>query len=192
MRSLLLCICFPIAVFSQDIRFGAKGGLNLSDVVLNNVVNPDLEAEYRTKLGPHAGFFLRVEFDELWSFAPELLYSQKGVIAVDTKIHLNYVTIPLLVKYAVSDNFRVEGGPEIGYLFLAKSRYGKVNDVCSNSLDIAANVGIEYLISEKLFLGVRLGAGFSNLVDDNSGSGIKYQNRVLQFSIGYEMGKVAR
>lgn len=191
MRKLFLCLCFPLASFAQELSFGIKAGLNVSDIVLNNVVNPDLEADYKTRLGPHGGLYASFRLDETWSFAPELLYSQKGVKAVGTLINLNYATLPLLVRYKVADNLHVEGGPEVGYLFLARSKFGKVNDVYSNSLDIAVNIGVVYLLSKKMFLGARFGAGFSNLIDDSSGSGIKYQNRVLQFSIGYEIGRAA-
>jgi hypothetical protein len=192
MRLVLLCVCVPFMSLSQEIRYGIKGGVNLSDIVLNKVVNPDLEADYKTKFGPHAGFFIDMQLDDKWSFVPEILYSQKGVKVAETKIHLNYVTFPLLLNYMATDNLRVEAGPEVGYLFLAKSKYGKVNDVYNNNLDIAVNIGGEYIFSEKLFFGIRFNAGFSNLIDDNSASGIKYQNRVVQLSAGYRIGKVAR
>jgi hypothetical protein len=190
MRLVLLCVCVPLLSLAQEITYGIKGGVNLSDIVLNNVVNPDLEADYKTKVGPHAGVFVHMKLDDTWSFSPEILYSQKGVKAAETKIHLNYITIPLMLNYMATQQLRVEAGPEVGYLFLAKSKYGKVNDVYNNSLDIAVNLGVEYFLSEKIFFGLRFNAGFSNLIDDNSSSGIKYQNRVVQLSAGYRMGKV--
>ena len=180
-----------VTAIAQDIHVGIKGGLNISDVVLNNLVNPDLEADYKTRLGPHAGVFALLTIDDTWGFSPEVLYSLKGVNAAGTNIQLHYLAIPLLVKYSFADNIRVEGGPEVGYLFLARSKYGKVNDVYSNNLEISFDAGIEYLPSEKMTLGLRFSAGFSNLVEDVSGTGIKYQNRVVQLSIGYIIGKAA-
>jgi hypothetical protein len=191
-RAFVCCMLLPVLVtVAQDIRFGIKGGLNISDVVLNNLVNPDLEADYKTRLGPHAGVFALLSMDNRLSFAPEMLYSLKGVNAAGRRIQLHYVAVPLLVKYSFADNLRIEGGPEVGYLFLARSKYGKVNDVYSNNLEIAFDAGLEYLPSEKITFGLRFSAGFSNLVEDVSGTGIKYQNRVVQLSIGYIIGKAS-
>ena len=191
-RAFWCCMLLPVVLAAgQEIHYGIKGGLNVSDVVLNNLVNPDLEADYKTRVGPHAGVFALLNIDNTWGFGPEILYSLKGVNAAGTTIQLHYLSIPLLVKYSFSENLRIEGGPEIGYLFLARSKYGKVNDVYSNNLEIAFDGGLEYLPSKKIVFGLRLSAGFSNLVYDVDGTGVKYQNRLLQLSVGYTLGKVA-
>ena len=189
----IFCL-ISVSTVSQDISWGLKGGLNVSDVVLNDVVNPDLEADYKAKIGWHSGVFTILQLDKAWSLSAELLYSRKGVNAVGTNINLNYACIPVLLKYSYSEKFRIEAGPEVGYLFLANSRYGNVSDVYNNNLDIAINIGCEFILTEKVFLGARFNAGFSNVIEQDTYGGspnIKYQNRVLQFSVGYILGKAS-
>jgi len=187
-------LLFAMVGLAQDVSFGIKTGFNFSDIVLNDVVNPDLEADYKTKVGYHAGAFAILQLDKTWGLAAELQYSLKGVNAAGTNINLHYACIPVLLKYSYSKKLRFEAGPEIGYLFLANSKYGNVSQVYNNNLDIGIDLGAEFMLSEKLFLGARFGAGFSSVIEQGGQTNpnvIKYQNRVLQLSIGYALGKIS-
>lgn len=178
---------------SQDISWGLKGGLNFSDIVLNGLVNPDLEADYKMKVGWHAGVYTLLELDKTWGVSAEFLYSLKGVNAAGTNINLHYACVPLLLKYSYSERFTIEAGAEVAYLFLANSKYGNVSDVYDNRLDIGAIGGCEFWLSDKLFLGARFDAGFSSVIqpDTQGAPGIKFQNRTLLLSVGCLLGEAS-
>ena len=107
---------------SAQIQFGVKAGLNLSDVVINNSFDPNVEPAFQVKPGLHAGFFVSTQRDEKFGFAAELLYSSKGVRTFSV-INLHYITVPLLLQYHFHPKFFAEVGPEIGYLVSAHSKY---------------------------------------------------------------------
>jgi hypothetical protein len=186
-----------VAAFCQEVTYGLKGGLNLSDIAVSHYINPDAEAKYKMKAGPHAGFFVTVEIADDFLLSSELLYSCKGVKAVD-RINLHYINLPLLVQYKLTDKFLVEGGPELGYLFSARSRYGNVGNTWNNKLDLGLDVGLKYNFSDAMAAGVRYSFGFSSVINsvDDGGSNyipaeekVMYQNRVLQFSVYWTLGR---
>lgn len=183
---LFLLLSITAHCLAAQVQLGVKGGLNISDVVINNSYDPDVEPAFQMKPGFHAGIFLSADGDEQFGFAAELIYSSKGVRALNV-INLHYVAIPLLLRYHFHEKFFAEVGPEIGYLVNANSRYGNLNATWDNKLDIGLDGGLQYRLG-KINCGVRFNAGFSSVIRNPanasfSGERIRYQNRVAQFSI---------
>src|SRR5687767_5039192 len=104
----LIVIIFATCEYSVgQIRYGIKAGVNLSDVVINNYINPDAESDFDFKVGIHGGVFARADLNDKLGSSVELLYSNKGVKAI-SRINLHYINLPLLVLYKVSDRFTLE------------------------------------------------------------------------------------
>ncbi|MBT1700932.1 outer membrane beta-barrel protein [Fulvivirgaceae bacterium PWU4] len=189
---LLLALLWVAACATAQISTGIKGGLNLSDVVINNLIDPDAESGYNLKAGFHAGIFAVADIGTRTSLAAELQYSNKGVHAV-TNINLHYVVLPLLVRYAIADKLIAEAGPELGYLVAATSKYGNVGNIWNNKIDLGLDMGLQYTIFSRMTLGLRFNAGISSVIEDTppstQGEKIRYQNRVLQLSLGYKLFK---
>lgn len=189
---LVLCFVYWSLYAEAQISLGLKGGLNLSDVVINNATNnPDAESDFRMKAGMHGGFFGLADIGMRTSLGVELLYSNKGVNAI-TNINLHYISLPVLIRYSLSEKFVAEGGPELSYLVAAKSKYGNVSNVWNNSLDLGLDLGIAYLISPRLSANMRFNAGISSVIRnaDSTGGKLRYQNRVLQLSLAYALKKI--
>jgi len=188
----LLCIgglFFPAVLFAQT-EFGIKGGLNVSDIVMTNYINPDVEADLALKTGLHGGFFVTGNVNDRIGMAGELLYSNKGVKAI-SNINLHYITLPLLIEYKLSNTILAEIGPELGYMFSATSEYGNASSTYDNKLDLALDAGFR-LDARKITFGIRYCVGMFSVREPIAGGGsgdekIKYQNRVLQFFAGYKL-----
>lgn len=188
---LLFFLVMALAANAQ-LSLGVKAGLNLSDVVLNNSYNPDVEPGYQIKPGFHAGVVAAIEGENRLGFAAELMYSSKGVRALNV-INLHYVAVPLLVRYHFSERLFGEIGPEVGYLVNANSRHGNLNGTWDNKVDIGLDAGLQYKLG-KLYCGLRFNAGFSSVIR-NAGTGpqgeqIRYQNRVGQFFLAIPVMEV--
>ena len=185
---LFLCLGFPHWVSGQ-VDFGVKGGLNISDIVITNYVDPDAESEFGLKFGPHAGFFLSGRLDERLGIAVELLYSSKGT-RENANVNLHYVAVPLLLQYPLSERISAELGPELAYLVSATSRFGNAVNTYNNKLDLGIDAGFRYG-SPSFILGLRYCVGLFSVVETGPAAPgqerVKYQNRVLQFSLGYKL-----
>ncbi|HEY0656064.1 MAG TPA: porin family protein [Chryseosolibacter sp.] len=173
-----------VTTVNAQMVIGVRGGLNLSDIVLNNLTNPDLEPAYQVKAGLHAGVFVLLDGENEFGLVAELLYSNKGVNALN-RINLHYVTIPLLLRYHLNEKWVAEAGPEIGYLVSANSRYGNLNSTWDNKLDVGLDAGLHYRIG-KAYVGLRFNAGFLSVIRNASGASgeqVRYLNRAVQLSL---------
>jgi hypothetical protein len=194
------CLClFFVCVLSwpaaAQLSLGIRGGLNLSDVVINNTTdNPDAESDFRMKAGIHAGIFSSVDVGRRTRLSAELLYSNKGVRAINNRINLHYISLPILFEYVITAKWLAEVGPELSYLVVVRSEYGNVSSLWNNKIDIGMDVGIRYSITSTLSAGLRFNAGFLSVIENGgtnaSGEKIRFQNRVLQLSIAYALFEV--
>ena len=186
----LFLLFFPVYGWAQN-EFGIKGGLNIADIVITNYINPDVEYTFRIKAGAHAGFFLYGNVKDRIGLGAELLYSDKGV-QVNNNIHLHYITLPFLVQYRLKENFLAEAGPELAYMLSAHSKLGNESSTYNNKLDLSLNAGFR-LNTEKMVFGLRYCVGLFNVKEPLGGYNqpgvekVKYQNRVLQLSLGYKL-----
>lgn len=187
--ALFMFTLFPPFCSAQT-EFGIKGGLNVADIVITNYINPDVEADFRLKAGLHAGLFVHGKLKERFWGAAELLYNEKGVNA-NGKIRLHYFTLPLMILYQLNDHVFFEAGPELGYLFAATSDFGNVSGTYNNKFDLGLDAGFRYH-TPKVSFGIRYCVGVFSVRDAEPYNvpgveKIKYQNRVLQFSVGYKL-----
>jgi hypothetical protein len=190
-KAILLVLIFFASPVAAQFSVGVKGGLNISDVVINNVINPDMESGFDLKAGLHAGIFAIAEVGTRTSLSAELQYSNKGVKAI-TAINLHYVALPLLVRYSFTERLTAEAGPELAYLVAARSKYGNIGNIWNNKIDLGLDLGLQYNLFSKMILGLRFNAGISSVIEDTAPPSpqqekIRYQNRVLQLSVAYRL-----
>ncbi len=171
-----------VLVQGQDIRFGAKAGLNLA------TIQPDLtDAATRTTF--HLGGVAEISVLDKLSIQPELLYSAQGATDEsddDEVVKLDYITLPILAKYYVTEDLSLEAGPQLGFLLNAEVEDdGDTIDLKDNtkSTDIGFALGLGYKMENGINFGARyfLGSDINDIEEDND----KISNRVFQFSIGY-------
>lgn len=114
-------------IFSQEIKYGVKGGLNISN--LNNADNIFF-GKSKSKIGFNIGGFAEYSINEKWALQPEFVISTQGAkfensgsefingiietYSVKKNVNLTYLTIPLMVKYKLTDKFGAEFGPQVG------------------------------------------------------------------------------
>lgn len=174
---------------TPDVHFGFKGGYNLS------TFGGDVD-DAKSLSGFHLGGFVEIPVSAKFAIQPEVLYSAQGAkfkesfmgFTLESKTKLDYINIPILAKYYVTDAFSVEAGPQIGFNVKAENDYdGSTTDIKDGvkSIDFALALGVAYRLNSGLFFSGRYNFGMSN-VDDASGSDdYKVKNNVLQISVGY-------
>lgn len=169
---------------AQDVKFGAKAGLNMSNF------GGDVENN-KMKAGFQVGGFAEIKISEKFAVQPELVFSNLGakfdLDGVTATENLNYIAIPVMAKYFVADKFSIEAGPQIGFLMSAKIKAeGESVDVKDefNSTDFGLNVGVGYDITENIGVGLRYTAGLSNIAKDSGD--FKANNSNIALSVGYK------
>lgn len=182
MRKLFLLILagFSLTAAHAQLLFGIKGGANLSSIDSRNY------GELKWKTNFHAGVLVSIPVISHFSLQPEIMYSGQGArsteAGVTSNLNIDYMNIPILVKYKHPSGFFLETGPQIGWLLNAKLLLPNYNEdfkYLYSSKDISWAFGLGYLIKEaNLGFDVRYNMGMNDLFKNNfDGSG---HNNVVQ------------
>jgi opacity protein-like surface antigen len=213
MKKILLSAILLATGFAnaQEIKFGAKLGLNISNF------SGDL-TDAKSLIGAQLGGFDEIKITDKFAVQPELLFSMQGSktsysetdvnysYSENSKNKLNYLNIPVLAKFNVSEKFALLAGPQFGLLMSAKQDFditetiSGVTDNYSESVDaknfyksvaMSFNLGAAYSFTDNIFVDVRYNLGLSNISKDFTDEfGDSYsadiKNNVIQFSVGYK------
>lgn len=182
--TLLIAVLVTGAANAQHVNVGIKGGLNLYNI------NNDNNSEYDTKIGAHGGLIGHIHFTRQFALQPEIMYSAQGakytVAGVETKIKLGYINIPVMFQYMFNNGFRLQAGPQLGFLVNAKSENNITKtDIKDNmnTVDFAVALGIGYIHTPSGFgLDARYNLGLSNI---NKNGSVKSANRGFQLGVFY-------
>jgi hypothetical protein len=165
LRAILPCVLLLAGAspaIAQGSAYGAKGGVNVSTLK----VDPDEGDDgYSTQLGLIAGGFALRRLTGRIDLQLEGLFSMKGgstdVGSADAKVRLDYVDVPVLLRYRIKGSDRrglhAFGGPSFNFLVRART----ISDLGGTKIeqDVSDNV-------ERFELGVVGGAsvGFGRLM----------------------------
>lgn len=160
--SIMACMIFGF-VNAQSTRFGVKAGLNISNFT-------GYQEDVKSLTGFHVGGFAEIKVAKKFAIQPEFLFSTQGTIIEgydgdsNTTLKLNYLNIPVLAKYYITDAFSVEAGPQIGFLLSAKARGEDIHELYQ-STDFGLNLGCGYNFTENISIGFRYTIGLTNVND---------------------------
>ncbi|MFD2910168.1 porin family protein [Flavobacterium ardleyense] len=197
---------------AQYVEYGLKAGLNSANLT------GDMEGA-KSIIEFHVGGVVEITMNHKFAFQPEILFSTQGsefesanrmrrprpiggdrITVLKGRHNLEYLNIPLMLKYYVSDRFYIETGPQIGFL-LSANQTAKVtiiiNDVEAGStvldredvidrykaIDFGANLGVGFYFTDNISASLRYNLGLNNI--SNNAGDYKVSNGVLQLSVGY-------
>lgn len=175
------CMIGTAGLYAQDVTFGAKAGLNLSNAGGDAEDTDMLTAFY-------VGGFADIALSDQFSVQPELLYSAQGFKQdfagneVETK--LNYLNIPIMAKYYVTEELNVQAGPQVGILLSAEAADIDVKDA-TNGVDFGINFGLGYEMESGLRVDARFNLGLGDTTDDDDAGDTSVTNQVIQVGVGY-------
>ena len=169
---------------AQNVNVGIKGGLNIYNINNSNGV------KYDNLLGFNLGLIGHIHLAKQLALQPELVYSAQGAkftsSGVESKIQLGYINVPLLLQYMFDNGFRLQAGPQVGFLVNAKIK--KPNSTIDvkdrfKKVDVGLGAGIGYVNPSTNFgIDARYNLGLSNINDNSS---VKSTNRGFQVGVFY-------
>lgn len=190
--STVVTLLFSSNIFSQDVRFGIRGGIALSKWDFN-----ETQSSYsaKTKSGAEFGVYSEIRLSNHFSIQPEMLYSRRGTALSDGGAKVNYRTsnlmVPVLVKYRIPNSrLAVTAGPQVAFLLAANYKYlGVKTDLKEylRSSVFSAVVGAEYQLPFGIHLAARYNFGLSGVQHEGE---IPVKENVIGFSAGYEFSRL--
>jgi hypothetical protein len=194
MKKIIVVLVILIAVSStaQKINFGIKAGLNVS--MLTGNANEIMSSNN----GFFAGALLELKILGKIAIQPELLFSTQGAkfeskdLTYATTTKMNYIILPVMVKYYPVAGLFVEAGPQAGFLISAnKDIDNRITNVSTSEnikeatkdFDMSINAGVGYDILDKVVAQVRYCIGLTNT---STLANTDIKNGVFQLSVGYK------
>ena len=191
LASLVLASICSANLSAQGIDFGVKAGVNIA----NQKITGDYEPDTKAKIGLHGGVFVTWMFSEKLGLQPELLFSAQGSKDAsdlyDYSIITNYVNIPVLVRYDITDMFSVHAGPQFGILVSAKEEEdGDSDDIKDDfkGTDFGFALGAEADLPANFGAGLRYVFGLTNVLkEEMSFDDTELKNGVFQIYVKYRI-----
>ncbi len=156
-------IGFTTVSTAQDIKFGVKGGVNFSTLSGNSSLD--------ARTGYHIGVVGQVSLVDKFAIQPEILYSAQGADNLD----IDYVNIPILLKYKFLKFLSFDAGPQFG--ILVNDEYSDIVETKSFDVSAALGAGVEF---GKFFGQLRYNIGITDVIED-----VDSKNGTFQVSVGY-------
>lgn len=166
---------------------GVRLGGNLSNLKWSA---GDLSMTDDSKFGLLAGVYLTAMLSDRVGIQPELAYSSMGSKQdEDGTVKLNYIALPVLLRYQIVDQIHLLVGPQASFLMSAKyEEDGDEEDIKDSvkGLDFGAVFGVGADIS-RFNVGLRYGLGLANIFDEDGGEGVEVKSRAFQIVLGYKL-----
>lgn len=200
-------MCAGVMAQTEKVKLGVKAGLNISSLTFD-----DNELNSSDKTGFTAGLMAEIPLAKNFSVQPELLYSQQGMKLsysdpevqnshYKSTIAINYLNIPVMLKYYVVKGLSLQAGPQVGILLKANNKYqdnflGYDNHEemnlkeYSNGVDASVNLGLGYQFKDKFYADARYNVSYTNVFKDvtantNYSINSDMKNRIFQITVGY-------
>jgi hypothetical protein len=202
-KILLVLVIFLTSAFlqAQTFKGGIMAGLSTSQV------DGDMYAGYH-RAGLIAGVFVNHSLSEKLLWQMEMKFIQKGSFKNENpdvgdysiyNLRLNYIELPILIRYIYKTHFSFDAGIGVGYL----AKYHEADQVGElpydasrpdfHKFELSTQLGAFYHINNNWWINARY--SYSILpARDHAGGGVHWTNRgqynnVLQFSLYYCFGK---
>ena len=176
---------------AQGISGGIKLGANFANQKMD-FEGFDFSPKSRTSL--HGGFFLTIMMSETFGIQPELLYNSVGskieFMGENGISRLNYLSVPLMLRYNPVPVFNIQVGPQFGFLLSAEDEYdGQSEDVKEDykQLDLGVGIGAGVDLPMGIGLSARYVMGLSNIADIEDAEDLKVTNTTVQLSLTYKL-----
>jgi hypothetical protein len=203
----ILTLGFAIVANAQHMQagkgayFGFKAGLNVSNVIKSG--DSDFKSQF--KPGFAAGIFVDIPIAETFSFAPELMYSQKGYQSsgnllggdYNYKVTTNFVDVPLLAKFWPGwEGFTVYLGPQVSFLTSTTESFKSGSTEFRTTIEernknlkkslVGGVIGLGYEVGNQLGISARYALDFQKINADGTAEVPAYKNQVIQLGLSYQ------
>jgi len=204
--SIVAIMAFVFTASFAQVNYGVKGGLSFYSAEASE---EGISFDYDAKLGLGLGGFVRLDLSEKFQLQPELMYLQKNaelegsmsVYSWKSKIKLDYLSIPIMAKYYITEGLNIYAGPQIEFLLSAKDEWEENDDgdISSGEDDIkkdlkGMNFGLGFGAGYELANGLGFEARYViDLTDQNDSSDIDMKDAEIKtkgfyFGLTYAFG----
>jgi opacity protein-like surface antigen len=185
---LIAALAVSAGAFAQEWDYGLKAGMNFSRVSKLS------GGKAKSLPGFYIGAFAEYQLNDWFGIQPEIVYSTQGTKFNGTtttpawkfELRDNYINVPILAKFYVTNGLSVNIGPQFGFLAGSKVKVKSAADtpafiVKAKKFDFSVGLGLNYTISDAFDITARYNLGMTDIYDYDG----KNRNNVIQLGVGY-------
>lgn len=163
-------------MFSQSMDLGIKAGANFANITDASGLS--------NKTGFQAGAFVGFKLSDNIGLQADLLYSQQGAEFDFGKFDLDYVNVPIVLKYYLVQGLNIQVGPQFGFIvnddvYMEGIGGASIKENTKNT-DVSGVVGAGYDFPFGIRVDARYNFGLTEVVE-----GAKSKNSVVSLALGY-------
>ncbi len=183
---LFLTLLIITGVKSQ-VSVGIKGGTSFASINAKESKN-DMNSSSDNRTGFIFGGYATVSMTEKLKLQPEFFYQGMGGSINNVTFKNEYVSIPVLLKYGLTDNFFIEAGPQFAVLLSSKAAGEDIKDAFKSS-DFQVLLGASLNLTDKVGVGARYGTSMTSIATDSYNSSIKtdVKNKAFTIMLSYKL-----
>lgn len=156
---------------AQEVDLGVKLGANFANY-------HDVRG-FDNKTGFVGGAFLALRFNKI-SIQPELLYSQQGAEFKVDDFDLDYINMPIMLKYYITGGLNIQAGPQFGFVIEDNVRDSVTEGFKTESFDLSGAAGLGFDLPLNLRIEARYIFGFTDVFEKRDA-----KNEVYTISLGF-------
>ena len=185
MKKTVLSVVFVALAFTaswSQLSLGVKAGLNLSDQTFSGggyTTSPDF------RVGILMGGYARLKLNSNFDIQPELYFSMQGAKSGSITYKADYINVPILFRWNITDNFNLHAGPQFGLLLTGKQITSTAYSDYK-TLDVGAVLGLGIELPMNFNVGFRTVIGLAD-INNSSVSSSTVHNFVIQAFVGYTL-----
>jgi hypothetical protein len=174
-------------------RLGIKGGLNLNQI-------EGVSFNNGFKFGYHLGGFAEIDFTKKFGIQPEVLWNQSNTQVsaefatlyptitnpntLNQDVVLNYLSIPVLLRYNLGSMFSIVAGPQFGILMNKNQNILQNGQKAFSDGDFSAVAGLQVnLKTLRLYGRYNIGMKNINQIDQKD----KWTSQQIQLGVGLRL-----
>lgn len=180
---MLAAVLMSMSALAQ-VHFGAKVGFDLTNFWGKHVKH-GMAPNYQI------GGLMEYQFNDKFAIAPEVVFAAQGGKFDNTTFNMNYINVPVMLKFYVAPKFSIDLGPQVGFNVYSKSTTEasgvKVTTDLkdfTNTVDFGVGIGGTYSITENAFVQARYTLGLTKVMKDEYNDEAKNGN--IQIAFGWK------
>ena len=164
---MLAAVMVSMSAMAQ-VSFGVKAGFDMTNF---------WGSDTKHGMAPNYQFggLMEYKFNDKFALGPEVVFAAQGGKFNHTTTNVNYINVPVLVKYYVNPDISIDFGPQLGINVYSKvtTNSGGVKqtiDYKSNTkaVDFGIGIGGTYKLADHAFLQARYTLGVPDVPDNGA------------------------
>ena len=187
-KTILFTLVMIVGIsLNAQVSLGLKGGTSFSSIQIKES-SQSMKSTSDNRTGFLLGGFATISMSDKLKLQPEFLYQGMGGSIENVIFKNEYVSIPVLLKYGITDNFYLEAGPQFSLLVSSKAADEDIKDAFKSS-DFQVLIGASLNFTDKIGAGVRYGMGMSNIASSSFSNDLNtdIRNKAFMVMVSYKI-----